>query len=59
VPSGTDADEYIVREARRLRAAVVTNDYMADWDMDGDVEKLQYSISPSNLSVTLDSPRAN
>jgi hypothetical protein len=53
VTSGTDADEVIVREARRLNAAVVTNDYMADWDPAGEIEKIQYSISLTDGRATL------
>jgi hypothetical protein len=45
VTSGTDADEYILREARRLHAPIVTNDYMAEYDPTQEVLKLQYSIA--------------
>jgi hypothetical protein len=45
VDTGTDADEVLIREARRLRAPIVTNDYMADWDPDGEIEKIRYAIS--------------
>ncbi|MDR3707755.1 MAG: hypothetical protein P4L33_05620 [Capsulimonadaceae bacterium] len=43
--SGTDADEHLLREAKRLGGYVVTNDYMADWDPAQEVPKLQYSIA--------------
>ncbi len=46
VISGSDADEQILREAMRLNACVVTNDYMADWDPDQKVMKVQYSFTP-------------
>jgi hypothetical protein len=52
-PSGTDADEYILREARRLHAPVVTNDYMADWDPDQKIGKVQYDISLVDGRATL------
>jgi len=45
VTSGTDADEYILREAQRLGASIVSNDYMADWDPDQKASKLQFSIA--------------
>jgi hypothetical protein len=53
VTGGTVADEIIVREARRLGAVIVSNDYMADWDKDGEIEKIQYSISLTDGSATL------
>jgi hypothetical protein len=46
VISGSDADEQILREAQRLQAPVVTNDYMVDWDPNQNVTKLQYTFSP-------------
>jgi len=46
VVSGSDADEQILREARRLHAPIVSNDYMADWDPDQTVTKIQYSFTP-------------
>ncbi|HEX5323517.1 MAG TPA: hypothetical protein VFW40_07005 [Capsulimonadaceae bacterium] len=52
-PSGTDADEYILREARRLGAPVVSNDYMADWDPEQTVAKVQYDISLVDGRATL------
>jgi len=42
--TGTDADETILREAKRLGATVVSNDYMADWDPDDEVPKIRYVI---------------
>jgi hypothetical protein len=53
VTSGTDADEYILREAKRLRIPAVTNDYMADWDPDQQVAKLQYSIAQNDGRATI------
>ena len=45
VDSGVDADEVLLREAKRWGAPLVTNDYMTDWDPQGEVEKIQYTIS--------------
>ncbi|BDI32287.1 hypothetical protein CCAX7_43380 [Capsulimonas corticalis] len=46
VDSGTDADVVLLREAKRLRAPLVTNDYMADWDPQGEVTKLRFDLPP-------------
>ena len=53
VPSGTDADEYILREAQRLGAPVVTNDYMTEWDPSQNVRKLQYSIAHNTGAASI------
>lgn len=53
VSTGTDADEAILREARRLDAPVVTNDYMADWDPGDEVEKIRYVIPPTGPAYLL------
>ncbi|MBV9851119.1 MAG: hypothetical protein JO250_15735 [Armatimonadetes bacterium] len=45
VDSGVDADEVLLREAKRQGAPLVTNDYMTDWDPGNEVEKIQYTIS--------------
>lgn|GEM_PF-2815401 len=45
VLGGSDADEQILREAQRLQAPVVTNDYMTDWDPDQNITKIQYSFT--------------
>ena len=45
VDSGVDADEVLLREAKRQSAPLVTNDYMMDWDPNNEVEKIQYTIS--------------
>ncbi len=45
VDSGVDADEVLLREAKRYGAPLVTNDYMADWDPHNQVEKIQFTIS--------------
>jgi hypothetical protein len=45
VDSGVDADEILVREARRLSAAIVTNDYMTDWDPENTVTKIRYALA--------------
>ncbi len=45
VDSGTQADESLLREAKRLSAPLVTNDYMTDWDPQGAVTKIRYTFS--------------
>lgn len=45
VDSGTQADEALLREAKRLSAPLVTNDYMTDWDPQGTVTKIRYTFS--------------
>ncbi len=45
VDSGTQADEALLREAKRLTAPLVTNDYMTDWDPQGAVTKIRYTFS--------------
>jgi len=45
VDTGTDADEVLVREAKRLGAPIVSNDYMADWDPADEIEKIRFAIS--------------
>ena len=45
VDSGVDADEVLLREAKRWSAPLVTNDYMTDWDPENEVTKIQYTIS--------------
>ncbi len=53
VTGGTDADEHILREAKRLRIPAVTNDYMADWDPEQEVRKLQYTIGHGDGRATI------
>lgn len=45
VDSGTQADEALLREAKRLSAPLITNDYMTDWDPQGTVTKIRYTFS--------------
>lgn len=45
VDSGTQADEALLREAKRLSAPLVTNDYMTDWDPQSAVTKIRYTFS--------------
>lgn len=45
VDAGTQADEALLREAKRLSAPLVTNDYMTDWDPQGAVTKIRYTFS--------------
>jgi len=51
--SGEDADALILRDAERLGAPVVTNDYMADWDPEQKMLKLQYSIAAATALATI------
>jgi hypothetical protein len=53
VSTGTDADESILRDARRLEAPVITNDYMADWDPDDKIEKIRYVIPSTGPAYLL------
>ncbi len=53
VKGGTVADEVIVREARRLGATIISNDYMMDWDPAGETAKMQYSVSLTDGRATL------
>ena len=45
VDAGTVADEVLLRMAKHLSAPLVTNDKMEDWDPDGEVLKVRYTIS--------------
>lgn len=45
VDGGTAADEVLVRQAKHLEAPIVTNDKMEDWDPEGEVSKVRYTIS--------------
>jgi tetratricopeptide (TPR) repeat protein len=45
VDSGVDADEVLLREAKRFGAPLVTNDYMTDWDPDNEVPKIRFTLS--------------
>ena len=45
VDAGTVADEVLLRQAKYLTAPLVTNDKMDDWDPDGEVPKVRYTIS--------------
>ena len=47
VDAGTVADEVLLRMAKHLGAPLVTNDKMEDWDPDGEVRKVRYTISLS------------
>ena len=53
VKGGTVADEVIVREAKRLSASIISNDYMMDWDPAGETTKMQYSVSLTDGRATL------
>lgn len=45
VDSGVDADEEIIRNAKRYGAMVVSNDYMEDWDPENAVPKIGITLS--------------
>jgi hypothetical protein len=51
VISGSDADEQILRDAARLNAPIVSNDYMSDWDPHQKVLKIQYSFTPDGRAT--------
>lgn len=44
VDSGTDADETIIREARRRKCPVITNDRMIESDPNNEVEKIRFDV---------------
>ena len=45
VDAGVVADEVLLRQAKHLTAPLVTNDKMEDWDPEGEVPKVRYTIS--------------
>ena len=47
VDAGTAADEVLLRVAKQMNAPLVTNDKMEDWDPDGEVRKVRYTVSMS------------
>lgn len=59
VDSGIDADEYLVREAKRLGAPLVTNDRMIDWDPLGEVNKIRFVVSHTGTAQLLFAPRTS
>ena len=54
VDAGTVADEVLLRMAKHLKARLVTNDKMEDWDPEGEVTKIRYTISLSGEAHFLD-----
>jgi len=44
VDAGTAADEVLLRVAKQMNAPLITNDKMEDWDPDGEVRKVRYTI---------------
>jgi len=44
VDAGTAADEVLLRVAKQMDALLVTNDKMEDWDPEGEVRKVRYTI---------------
>lgn len=53
VDIGTDADEIIIREAKRLHSPIATNDYMTDWDPDNTLEKIRFIIPATGNAYLL------
>ncbi len=53
VDAGTVADEVLLRVAKSLGAALITNDRMEDWDPENTVRKVRYTISPSGEALLL------
>ena len=45
VDAGTTADEALLRVAKQMNAPLITNDKMEDWDPDGTVRKVRYTVS--------------
>lgn len=45
VDAGTTADEALLRVAKQMGAALITNDKMEDWDPEGEVRKVRYMVS--------------
>ena len=45
VDAGTAADEVLLRVAKQMNAPLITNDRMEDWDPDGAVRKVRYTVS--------------
>jgi len=45
VDAGTAADEVLLRVAKQMNAPLITNDKMEDWDPEGEVRKVRYTIS--------------
>ena len=53
VDSGIDADEVLIREAKRLSATLVTNDFMVDWDPEGRIPKIRFGIPATGPAFLL------
>ncbi len=53
VDGGTVADEVLLRQAKHLGAPIVSNDKMEDWDPEGEVLKVRYTISLSGEALLL------
>lgn len=48
---GTDADESILRHARKLGCVVVTNDRMVEHDLEDTVTKLRFEVGPEGAVI--------
>ena len=51
VESHTDADQAMMEQARRLACPIVTNDRMTDWDPEGEIPKLRFSIDRFGVTI--------
>lgn len=49
--SYTDADEVVIRHAKRTSSPVVTNDRMLEWDPYNEVRKLRFTIDRLGISL--------
>ena len=45
VDAGTTADEALLRVAKQMGAPLITNDKMEDWDPEGEVRKVRFTVS--------------
>ena len=53
VDAGTVADEVLLRVAKSLSAALITNDRMEDWDPENTVRKIRYTVSLGGEALLL------
>lgn len=52
-PPGTSADEVLLKEARALKAPIVTNDRLADWaERSEGIERLGFLVTPGYVALT-------
>ena len=53
VDAGTTADEALLRVAKQMGAPLITNDKMEDWDPEGEVRKVRFTVSMSGEATLL------